>query len=199
MKFDDHYFRENEMTDEMIEHFKTRTDKHIKLVQKYCKKIDDLCIKGLEDIVKVSEQHDKSKYEEPEYTPYVYVSWDYKCKDDGIDFSPPQEIKEDMNKATKHHVTNNKHHAEYYDKENAKINREDRDKPPDEMINATQMPEQSVAEMVADWCAMSEEKGTNTPQEWADNNVNVRWKFTEEQKELMYELMNKIWEKPDEI
>ncbi len=40
--------------------------------------------------------------------------------------------------------------------------------------------------------AMSEEKG-GTPKNWADKNVNVRWKFTDKQKDLIYELIEKIW------
>jgi len=39
---------------------------------------------------------------------------------------------------------------------------------------------------------MSEEKG-NTPQTWADKNVNIRWKFNDKQKELIYKILNSIW------
>jgi len=61
------------------------------------------------------------------------------------------------------------------------------------MVDAMKMDNLDIAEMVCDWCAMSEERG-NTPMQWADKNVNVRWKFTDEQKDLIYDLMNKIWE-----
>jgi hypothetical protein len=84
----------------------------------------------------------------------------------------------------------NLHHPEYYHVGPVVdfINREDRDKPPKTMVNATKMPDLSIAEMVADWLAMSEEKKTK-PKEWADKNVNIRWKFTPEQKEMIYELI----------
>lgn len=36
---------------------------------------------------------------------------------------------------------------------------------------------------------MGEEKG-NTVRSWADKNVNVRWKFTEDQVNLIYELID---------
>jgi len=193
MRFHEHYFIEgNIMTDEMIKHYENRTNKHIGLVQKYCDKIDKLDIDGLEGIVERGEDHDKSKFEEPEYTNYVFLTWDYKCKDDGVDSNFSKEIKDGMNKATNHHVKNNKHHAEYFSNQTNVINRNDRDKPPEEMVDATKMDNLSIAEMVADWCAMSEERG-NTPMQWADKNVNVRWKFTNEQKDLIYDLMNKIW------
>ena len=72
------------------------------------------------------------------------------------------------------------------------INRQDRDKPPSEIIGATKMPILSVGEMCADWFAMSEEKKTN-PKTWADKNVNIRWKFSDEQKSLIYELIDNVW------
>jgi len=79
-------------------------------------------------------------------------------------------------------------------KNNNLINKNDRDEPPAEMVDATKMPDLDLAEMVADFCAMSEEKG-NTPQSWADRNVNKRWKFTDQQSDLIYEIMNKVWDK----
>ena len=54
------------------------------------------------------------------------------------------------------------------------------------------MIDDDIKEMVADWCAMSEEKG-NTPKEWADKVVNKRWKFTSEQTKLIYTLIDKCW------
>ena len=46
--------------------------------------------------------------------------------------------------------------------------------------------------MIADWCAVSEEKSTD-PKDWADNNIGTRWKFNDEQKKLIYLLISKIW------
>jgi hypothetical protein len=60
------------------------------------------------------------------------------------------------------------------------------------MVDATRMPLTYIALMVADWCAMSDEKSTD-PYEWAKNNINVRWKFTKEQEALIYELLNKLY------
>ena len=44
----------------------------------------------------------------------------------------------------------------------------------------------------ADWMAMSEEKGTD-PNDWAKNNINVRWKFTDEQEDMIYALIKDFW------
>jgi hypothetical protein len=180
--------------DEMVDWFEKRTAKHIKLVQKYCKKIADYD-DYFAELIERGKVHDQSKYEDPEIDPYVYISWKYKCKDDGKEFEVPKDIDDQMNKATEHHIRNkqNKHHPECHcEKEVALINRKDRDKPPDEIVDATKMPDLDLAEMCADWFAMSEEKG-GTPKNWADKNVNVRWKFTDEQKDLIYELIEKVW------
>jgi len=180
--------------DKMKDWFDKRTNKHIKLVQKYCKKIADYDEDRFGKLVERGKIHDDSKFEDPEIEPYIFISWQYKCKDDGIDWEPPEGMEEKMNNATEHHVLNNKHHPEFHAGEDSKvINKEDRDNPVrDKVIDATDMPELDVAEMCADWMAMSEEKG-NTPKSWANKNVNIRWKFTDEQKDLIYELIDNVW------
>lgn len=178
---------------EMENWFKKRTDRHIRLVQKWCGKIADYDEERFGKLVERGEAHDQSKFKDPEMDPYVYVAWEYKCKDDGVKWEPPKGIKDKMTDATEHHVNSNAHHPEFHSEKKGRINREDRDKPPAEMVDATKMPDLDVAEMVADWMAMSEEKG-NTPKSWADKNVNVRWKFTDEQKRLIYELLDEVWD-----
>jgi len=178
----------------MKDWFDKRTNKHIKLVQKYCGKISKYDSERFGKLVERGEIHDQSKFKDPEVDPYIYTTWEYKCKDDGVEFECPEGMEEKMNEATEHHVNNNKHHPEAHSKTKGMINREDRDKPPDEMIDATKMTDLDISEMCADWMAMSEERG-NTPKSWADKNVNVRWKFTDDQKDLIYEILDNVWEK----
>ena len=103
-------------------------------------------------------------------------------------------MKEKMNAATNNHVCENRHHPEFHcGKKVDLISRENRDKPPKEIVDATKMPDLDLAECVADWLGMSEEKKSN-PKDWADKNVNIRWKFTDKQKDLIYELIEEIWE-----
>ena len=173
----------------MIDWFEKRTNLHINLVQKYCRKIEDYDPIRFAGLSEQAEEHDQSKYEEPEREPYVYITWQYYCKDHGKKFDAPKDLEKQMSKATEHHVKANPHHPEYHSLEDVNfINREDRDKPPDKIVDATKMPDMDIAEMAADWMAMSDEKGTK-PKEWADKNVNVRWKFTPEQVDLIYELL----------
>ena len=187
-------FNEWKQTEEMRKFYEKRTKKHISLVQKYCKKIYEYDKDRFDGLIERGKVHDQSKYENPEKDPYIYITWDYKCKDGGVKFEIPEKIKDKMNNATNHHVKHNAHHPEYHfdNKDSNLINREDRDKPPVKKIDATKMTDLDIAEMVADWLGMSEEKNSN-PKDWADKNVNVRWKFTKKQKNLIYELIKEIW------
>jgi len=146
--------------DEMLAWFKKRTEMHINLVQKYCKKIEEYDDK-FKGLVEQAKDHDASKFEDPEIDPYVYVTWQYYCKDHDRKFEAPEGMDDEMNKATNHHVRSkkNRHHPEAHcDKEVGLINRKDRDKPPSEMVDATKMPDMDIAEMCADWKSVSEAK-----------------------------------------
>ena len=183
------YINDKNQFEEMIQWFESRTEKHIKLVRKYGKLIGEFQPRFADIDYMV---HDLSKYNEPEYTPYVHISWHYKMKQEGKRYEISDDINSKMNEASHHHVKNNQHHPEYYD-ENAELNQQDRDGIPDNVTDGTKMPDDSIAEMVADWCAMSEELGTNTPKDWADKVIGKRFKFTDEQTELIYELIDGVW------
>jgi hypothetical protein len=77
------------------------------------------------------------------------------------------------------------------------INKDNRDETKD-LIDATKMPDVYIGECVADWCAVSEERH-NTPKKWADKNIDKRWKFTDEQKGLIYDLIDAIWDNEDYV
>lgn len=199
-----------EITSEMRQWYEDRTARHIDLVKKYCRLIDiyetarfnhgfevitDPSFGGSGIRLSEMECHDKSKLEEPERTPYIYISWQYKMKDEKKEFQPPADIKEMMSRATFHHIKYNPHHPEAWD-DSVKLQDRDsinRDKPISWTVtDASKMPDFYIAEMVADWMAISEEKGTSV-KDWADKNVNIRWKFTEQQTALIYELISEVW------
>ena len=186
-----------ELWEKMGDWYTKRTNMHKKKKKKYCERI----LESFPEFDELSNRilfHDNSKFEEPEKTPYIFISWQYKCKDEGWDFrecNPPDNIDELMSIATHHHVTTNSHHPEYHSVIPVKHNifARDRDDPSDKKINATKMPRLDIVEMCADWAAMSEEKG-NTPQDWAKKNVNIRWMFDKDQENLIYKILNNIWE-----
>lgn len=176
--------------------FYKRTNNHINLVRKYIKKIlnSNIINELNKDILKNEyKNHDASKLKFPELKPYIYITWNYKCKADGINFKLNQKQKDWMNKASEHHVKNNKHHPECWcDIKVNLINKDNRDKLPEEIINSTKMSKEYIACMVSDWMAMSEEL-KNDPFEWAENNINIKWKFNDEQKKFIYKILNEIW------
>ena len=174
--------------------FIKRTNNHIDLVKKYCKKIAEYDPKRFEKLISQSEHHDASKLKEPEKTPFIDITWRHKFDNYKSYKTPGSLTKEDENAATLHHILNNSHHPEYWlkNKSEANLNQKDRDKPGN-IVDATQMTDLAIGEMVADWCAMGEEL-KNSPKTWADKTVNIRWKFNDNQKDLIYDLINNIWE-----
>ena len=182
------------LSPEMRKHFHARTRNHIALTQKYCKRIEDQ-FPELKGLVARGKNHDESKFKAEELEPYVWLTWCYKCEDDGEPCVLPSGMKDKIDAATEHRIVTNAHHPEFHQKQRrGLLNKKDRDKPGAERVDATGMSDLDIAEMVADWCAMSEERG-NTPKEWADKNVNVRWKFKPEQKTLIYSMIEKAWAK----
>lgn len=188
------------ITKEMRDHFEKRTNTHIGLVQKWYKK---LMIEYYSIPYIHIHNHDHSKFVEPEHTPYILLTWNYYCKDHNIPFEVSADTQEQINKATLQHITFNPHHPEYWDPKfnPKKFNPQNRDEPGKNMVDATRMPLKFVLEMLADWLAMSDEKGTD-PREWAHKNVNIRWRFTPEQINLIESVLHMFYkpgEKDDEI
>jgi hypothetical protein len=182
------------ITTEMVNWYVQRTDRHVDLVQKYCRLIHDLMPERWDGLIEAGEEHDASKYQEPELGPYIALTWRYKAKDDGFEYKPSVDMEKRISEVTFHHIVNNAHHPEFSDPNASEdnLNPNDRHKNPDKAVDATRMSDLMVAEMVADWCAMSEERG-NTPKEWADKTVNKRWMFTPAQTSLIYELIKSVW------
>jgi len=89
----------------MKDFFDKRTKNHICLVQKYAEIIENY-FPELSGVVDQAKDHDSSKYENPEYEPYLYITWHYRCKDNGINFKMPEDIDDSL--ATLHHIKNNR-------------------------------------------------------------------------------------------
>jgi len=189
----------DEMESEKYQWFVERTNKHIDLVKGAAQKIVD-AYPEFEDLLQRVRVHDASKFEEPELTPYISITWRHKLEDEKGGYDPINNKgyktpglldKEDENEATLHHITTNSHHPEYHlkDKSQANISSKDRDKS-EKCIDASEMPDLDIAEMVADWQAMSEELGKNTAREWFDKQKDVRWHFSDKQEQLIDKLLS---------
>jgi len=180
--------------------FEERTQRHIDLVNKYARKIADANIPEVdsEELLAQVENHDASKKEEPERKPYIELTWKHK-HDNWDGYKTPGTISdEEINRATLHHITGNSHHPEFWNKEEANIDPTNRDKSV-KCIDASKMPPVAVAEMVADWAAMSEELGKNTATEWFEKQKDVRWHFSDDQVDLIYKLLDAVETEEDEV
>jgi transketolase len=164
----------------MINYYQIRTIKHINRVKKWANKIVQQHPE-LKDLLIQIQTHDQSKFEQPELDPYIWLTWKYKCQDENVEFNIPERIKKLIKNAVTHHLQSNKHHPEYFASD-----------PTEKPVNAEHMDDISIAEMIADWFAMSEEK-KNNPKEWADKNIGTRWNFTDHQKKLIYKLIDTVW------
>jgi hypothetical protein len=175
---------------EKTRHFVERTNSHISKVQLWANIIQDN-FPEYYNLRLETMGHDSSKFESPEVLPYIEINWYYKCKKEGIEYEYDEEY---CNKASYHHITNNKHHPEYWDPE-IKIeclNSGARDKPGKYIVDATRMPLIQIVAMCCDWCAMSSEVG-GSPIKWANKMIGTRWNFNNEQIKIIYEVLNKVW------
>lgn len=157
--------------DEQLKHqFIERTKKHIELVNYFGAKID-----------RVYPAHDSSKLD------FLLDYYCYFCK---LEKTPDEEKLLDI--ATLVHITNAPHHVEYWT--STDLTGFTRANPnPSGIIDASEMPEESLEEMVCDWCAVSKEKG-NTPFEWFRKVNGVRWLFTPEQQSFIRRVSREIWD-----
>mgnify|MGYP003423105453 FL=1 len=178
----------SQITPEMIKHFEDRTNRHINLVRQSIKKI----VNKFPEFSKLLDRgkvHDDSKFKEPERTPYIFLTWQNKTDRNGSPTDHPMKIdKGVMQQATLHHITTNSHHPEYWDKLGANVDINNRNNA-NFIVDATKMPPLDIAEMIADWNAMSEELRTNTPRQWFNKQREVRWHFSQEQEQLIDKLL----------
>lgn len=176
-------FKEFLLENKMETFFKERTTKHIERVKKNALIIEGHILK-LKGLVDQAEYHDKSKFEKPELDPYIILTWSKKEKTNLSDIQ-----KKEINKATEYHVKHNRHHPEFHDtSDEPTINPLNRDKPL-RLVDGTAMTDIDIAEMCCDWAAMSQELNQGNYKKWADNNVNKRWKFNENQVKLIYDIL----------
>ena len=106
----------------------------------------------LRDIVK---EHDKSKYEEPEWTGYLHHFYPT-SEEDSLKI-------EEFDEATRHHVENNKHHWNYWVKDNKLVDNIDEEEY-----------KLYCVERCADWCAMSIQNDNDVLDWYYANKASIK-------------------------
>jgi hypothetical protein len=184
------------ITSEMVDWYYKKINRHMELVRKYCRKMiilnpSDTVFKELEEVYLY---HDNLKFDEPEFLPYIQLTWLQKTIGYKGYTPPGTLLDKEISDATMHHVKHSKHHPEFWDGRNIEFNLpEDRNAPAKGVIvDGTIMPDVYIAEMVADWMGMSEELGNSEYRNWAKKNINIRWKFSEHQEKFIYSIIDCI-------
>ena len=153
------------ITPQMEEYFRAFLQKHIDLVAGNARMLMELGQITPELYEYIRNTHDRSKLEEPEYTPYVKRKW---LERDGKG-EKYREMGDDVKQAIVHHVTTNAHHPECWSDDYEGFET-------DQPCHIESMPEYCVVEMVCDWEAMGRQMG-NTARSWYEKCRNKRWFF----------------------
>jgi len=183
--------------------FKDLFDFHLKSIEGHCLKVKWALKKfaksklaeelgfSQSDINDIAEAHDEDKCDPfgPFTEEYAIISGVYNGKLNPEDY--PYNSK--LDKATKYHIKNKRHHPEYWDNnwepEPVKTWTE-RKSSKHTTANGSDMDDISIIEMVCDWKAQGISQG-NTAKWWADKcKKDGRYIFKDDQWELIYEILD---------
>ena len=142
--------------------------KHINLVNKYAEKIG-----------KSYPDHDRSKYTQ------LFPAYCLTVKKDRT-----EEEQAALDMATLIHVKTASHHPEYWTKTDL-TGFTRKNFTPNGVIDATDMPQEAIDQMICDWEAVGEVKG-NSGLEWFNKINGTRWKFNAEQQMYIRLLIDKL-------
>lgn len=158
-----------ELPKNAIEHFDKRTNYHIDLVNKYAKLIhDNTDIQLSPSFLDNVKKHDRSKFYSELYYGYLWINAVYNFKSK----YPNNDIKQLADSACFKHYSLEEHHPEHF-------------------IDCNDMTPSNIAEMCADWAAMSEELKTSLS-EWYINVALKRYKFDREHRNMIENIINFI-------
>jgi phosphoribosyl-AMP cyclohydrolase len=154
----------NEMVEFCIKRTKAhihRVSSHMDILSHHYPEKEEIKIRGL--------NHDKSKWSEEEFLPYVWETHKNRCLAQGIPFQYPEGVEQLIHKAKQHHISRNRHHLEYHGSS-------------DEITNI------DIIEIVCDWTAVAEElnKDGCSAKTWADYVIGKRFSLNSDQKEFLY-------------
>lgn len=163
-----------EPTPEMLAFYERRTNEHLARVHRCLA----LLAVGSDDGEKLLERgrvHDASKFGPEERIPYVWLTEFHRCRRNGETFEYPAGVAERVERAIQHHVTTNRHHAEFH-------------------ADLNEMSDIDLIEMVCDWTAMAQEfaPNGNSARGWADKTIGQRLAFNAEKTRLIYQTIEEL-------
>jgi hypothetical protein len=76
----------------MRDHFTKRTQEHVNRVQGNARLLAQGFPYLKRELISQVNLHDDSKYQEPEVTPYIHITWKYHMEKQGKTYDPPADI-----------------------------------------------------------------------------------------------------------
>jgi hypothetical protein len=163
-----------EPTPEMVAFYERRTDEHIERVRRCLVMLAKVTDYG-EELLERASVHDASKFGPEERVPYIWLTEYHQCRRNGEPFEYPEGMAERVKLAIHHHVTSNRHHAEFH-------------------ANPNDMSVVDLIEMVCDWTAMAQEFGEagGSARGWADKTIGKRVAFNAETRQFIYRMIEEL-------
>ena len=154
-----------------------RTNNHISKVRRWITRFSTTF--NLESLLDRL-NHDASKFSIPEYEPYIYLTWQYRCRALGIEYTVPEHIEPLIKTAIAHHYASNSHHPEHH-------------------VLITKMSTLDLMEMCSDLCGMSDEF-SGSPLIYFNRHIKPKYDFSHYQLNIIHECFNTYdtWSSPDE-
>jgi len=183
---------------DMSDLFYKRTNEHVDRVKRNGLRLmkgllsEDNTDISLTDFAVQIGDHDWLKFKYPELNPYIIRTSKMRAERLGTEFPQLSEgLLDEIDRAVYHHVAHTPHHPEHWDEDiTLELFQQNQRRPGTYKTIAYDMDNESIAEMVCDWTAVSQEFGGNSALDWAKSNVNYRWQFTPEQTELIFHIID---------
>lgn len=158
-------------TPAMVAYYERRTTEHIERVRKNLHAIAD-ATDYADELRQRAAVHDASKFSDAERLPYIWLSEYHRCRRAEEPFAYPEGMKERVSAAIQHHVTNNRHHAEFH-------------------ADPNHMTDADLIEMVCDWTAMAQEFGENdgSTRVYAERTVGTRLHLNDARRSFLFEMI----------
>ena len=160
-------------TEEMEKIFISRSNLHRLLVKENLLLMTGYLNLSFDRLTEAAEQHDLSKFNEPERIAYMWMTWKYYCNNKGNTFNFSPEIEEMVTQGWLHHIQNNAHHPEAHES-------------PDLMNDI------HIVEMVCDWTAIAQENNNNSCLNWAKINIDKKWNFSLSKKHFILTTIHEL-------
>ncbi|MCI5210088.1 MAG: hypothetical protein D3910_15125 [Candidatus Electrothrix sp. ATG2] len=158
----------------MVAFYERRTNEHIERVRRCLELLATVREDGKE-LVERGTVHDASKFGETERIPYIWLTEYHRCRQHGEPFEYPAGVEVMVQQAVDHHVTSNRHHAQFHSDPN-------------------EMSDIDLIEMVCDWTAMAQEfdQDGGSARGWADKTIGNRVSFNSAKKRFIYRIIEEL-------